>query len=465
MARAEKIATSSISLLTVGLDPDEVRSLVHAFEYCKVEHIDMDLNKLASGAIESAADGGGKFTPDLLICGEPKSAISLNEIAQTIRMTFPNVIMYCVCRNRNHYDRKQLVKNGFNDAFLFPMEAGALRRTVFGALNKLTNGIVKAYRPVRLADIRPGTALPCKIAIYLPVNHKYVHFLNEDVIFTGPHLEKLRSHRISSVYVQSDDLPAFYAYAVAGTRQVDPDAKLSMTERRHRLEDETRRLLGGMFQAGNTVSIEDGRKTIEDLQTAIQRYVLDFPVHELRFQILSMMGEMEDSYSHVINTAIYGALFSIALQFGTPGDIALAGLLHDIGIVDIAERVALKAVPEHNEEDTALYRKHVEATVAVMQEHKLTVMGPVMKAVYQHHEYFDSSGYPAAMVKAGISKDAQIVTLADHFDYSTRFVPGQPVLTPEEYLVKFKKDMLENGRYTPVDPELVKKILALFTKQ
>ncbi|MBI3556767.1 MAG: HD domain-containing protein [Deltaproteobacteria bacterium] len=465
MARAEKIATSSISLLTVGLDPDELNSLSHVFEYCRVEHIDMDLNKLASGAIESAASGGGKFTPDLLICGESKTAVSLDEIAQTIRMTFPNAQMFCVCRNRRNYNRKALVKNGFNDAYLFPMEAGALRRGVFIALNKLTNGIVKAYRPVRMADIRVGAELPCKIAIYLPVNHKYVHFLNEEVIFTGAHLEKLRSHRISSVYVQVEDLPAFYDYATAGTKQVDPAAKMSMTERRHRLEDETRRLLGGMFQAGGAISIEEGQKTVEDLQSAVQRYILDFPPHELRFQILSMMGEMEDSYSHVINTAIYGALFSIALEVGTPADIALAGLLHDIGLVDVPEQVVLKPVAHHNEEDAVLYQKHVDATVAVMKEHKLTVMGPVMKAVYQHHEYFDTSGYPAAMVKAGISKDAQIVTLADHFDYLTRFVQGQAAMTPEEHFEKFRLGMLENGRNVMVDPELVKKVLGLFPKQ
>ncbi|MBI3544134.1 MAG: HD domain-containing protein [Deltaproteobacteria bacterium] len=464
MAIAERNASSAIQLLTVGLSKEQLTGLAQAFEYCKATHIPMDINLLGSGAIASATEAGSNVKPDLIVVGDPPNQLSLDEIAQTVRMTWPGVTIFSVTRKRSIYFRKRLVKNGFNDAFLYPLEAGALRRAIYVALNKLTGGVVKAYRAVRVADLRVGSTLPCKLAIYLPVNDKYVHFMNGDVEFTAAHVDKLKAHRIQTVYVEIDELASFYAYALTGAKQRDSAAKMSMSERRHRFEDAAREVLGGLFRAEIKLQLEDGQKIVDELFSIIKTYLLDFPSYELPQLILGAMGQPADSYTHPVNVATYGALFAMALEIGNPVDVAMAGLLHDLGEVDVAEEVVLKPVETRNEEETVLYQKHVQATLDLLQEHKLTLTGPVVKAIYQHHEEPEGGGYPTGTIKAGLSKEAQLLTIADRFDYATRWVPGQPVLFADELLDKFRKDMLERKSHMPADPELVKKILGLFPK-
>jgi hypothetical protein len=146
-----------------------------------------------------------------------------------------------------------------------------------------------------------------------------------------------------------------------------------------------------------------------------------------------MRGDVEDYQSA---NAVHVAILSVKIGMGLHYDpdalerLALAGLLHDLGMWLVPEGIAEK--PEAlNEEERARIHAHPEEgrrIIADMGE----AYGWLAEAVAQEHERWDGSGYPCRLKGGEIVESAQIIGLADVIDalvsprpYHARLVPHQ----------------------------------------
>jgi putative nucleotidyltransferase with HDIG domain len=95
-------------------------------------------------------------------------------------------------------------------------------------------------------------------------------------------------------------------------------------------------------------------------------------------------------------------------------DLAVGGLLHDIGKLRVPDAILRKPGPLTDEE-FATVKRHVETGVALLEE--LGGFSPeVLRLVRSHHERLDGSGYPQGARGSEIPIDVRILAVCDVYD-------------------------------------------------
>ncbi|HWT88667.1 MAG TPA: diguanylate cyclase [Candidatus Angelobacter sp.] len=147
---------------------------------------------------------------------------------------------------------------------------------------------------------------------------------------------------------------------------------------------------------------------------ALPQAVLD-TVTSLAFAI-----DAKDHYTqgHSQKVSAYAALIAEALNMNDAEveEIRLGAVLHDIGKVGIPEQILNKSGPL-NPEEWDLMKSHVVFGAKILEP--LTPLARIRQMVLHHHEFFDGSGYPDALIGEDIPLGARIVAVADAYDTIT----------------------------------------------
>lgn len=134
----------------------------------------------------------------------------------------------------------------------------------------------------------------------------------------------------------------------------------------------------------------------------------------------SMRESQESLYKHSINVSIMGQILAKWLEF-TKDEIemvTIAGLLHDIGIVNLkVENMDSGFFKEVWENKKRRYEKHVIDGYNIIKNKNIDPQ--VKQAVLTHHERIDQSGFPLQVPVTNINKISRVVAIADTYDILT----------------------------------------------
>ncbi|GAB3013047.1 HD domain-containing phosphohydrolase [Bowmanella dokdonensis] len=148
----------------------------------------------------------------------------------------------------------------------------------------------------------------------------------------------------------------------------------------------------------------------------------------------------KDSYllEHSLNVSILLAHF--AKQLGLPShqvsELTLAGFLHDIGKIQIADAILHKP-GRLTDEEMQIMRGHVSEGVQALEMTGLP--GDLIRTVAEHHERLDGGGYPKGVGSEDISLYGRMVAIVDTYDAITAdrcYKAGQPAQTAHKILLK-----------------------------
>lgn len=407
-----------------------------------------------------------KITPEplILIFGTPPSGVNLIEAAQVARMQYPNQPIYYLTANRANFEREEFLKNGFTDAFLIPIDLEIVTQAVKDEFSRASKGAIRSYRSVQLLDLRPNETLNFDTYLYMPMNKKHIKLSESGDELDPVKYEKLTKSGVNSVHVTSDQIHNFYAFAATKLRALQKGEGLSETERKERMTGAIRNLMASVFNdSSSDATIESGRSVVTDCQEIVKSFITEGADKNSWYsKMLHVTGAESGTYNHSGNVATFGALFSLAVGLGKPADIALAGLLHDMGLADLPPGIQAKMPEERTKSDEDQYQKHVDHTLNVIKFRKMILPESVLKAIAQHHERWSGTGYPKGHAGARISSDAQILALADEFDYLTMTRDGRARMNPAEAFKVLYDDCLNNPSNARFDLELLKKFIAVF---
>ena len=444
-------APANPRVLSIGLTPEIEQAIGDLLQKAEVKAIPLDADALL-GEISPS--------PDFVVSGPPTAELPANEIAQSLRMQFQESPLFICCLKKEGFERKTLIKNGFTDAFLLPVETSSLRAAVSEALARASKGRIRTYRPVKIIDVEPGTELGFETSIYLPANKKYVKLSSAGEALESGRIEKIRNSKFSTIQVPAEQMNEFYSYSAKRLRDLGGSA-FSVTERREKLSGAVRDLISGLFSE-QTASFDEGQAMMKDCGEIVKTYILDGAGSEWYARIQSVLGDRGDSYSHSANVSTLAALFSMGLGIGKPEDLALAGLLHDIGIAELPPEIQILDPEKMTKDQLEQYKKHPEMSVNLIKARKLIVPEIVSKAILQHHELFNGTGYPNGLFGDRICKEAQILGLADRFDYLTQVKEGQPLMKPAQAVEHLRSLQVADPSRIHYEPELLKKLMGLF---
>lgn len=131
--------------------------------------------------------------------------------------------------------------------------------------------------------------------------------------------------------------------------------------------------------------------------------------------------------------------------------IYLAGLLHDIGKIGVAEAV-LRKQGRLSDEERAVILAHPKIGASILSE--IPQMRQIIPGVLYHHERYDGSGYPEGLRGEEIPLCARIIAMADAFDAMTSRRVYREAMSIRRALAE-----VEKGSGVQFDPAVVQTFL------
>lgn len=176
---------------------------------------------------------------------------------------------------------------------------------------------------------------------------------------------------------------------------------------------------------------------------------------------LAAVAERRDPYTAGHQQRVSELACAIGREMGlTPNvveGVRVAGILHDTGKVVIPGEILSKPT-NLSEFEFGIIKSHPRVDSEIVEG--IDFPWPVARAVLQHHERIDGSGYPTGLKGDDIILEARILAVADVVEAMASHRPYRPALGVEIAL-----EEIAAGRGTRYDPEVADACLRLFREK
>ncbi|MBF0205628.1 MAG: HD domain-containing protein [Oligoflexia bacterium] len=244
--------------------------------------------------------------------------------------------------------------------------------------------------------------------------------------------------KYSQLYVDEEHRN-LYLKTLIGSDQISDVKKTEfIKDTAIRYFEELSLLRSGAARSGFWRTVEESRNPLDDFIGEVIlgcRDLVISMVNVLRSYDMSGLYEMiaklsfHDfyTYDHSINVSMYSIVFCRAGDISQDKliDIGLGALLHDIGKMHLPTSI-INNPGKLTEEEFLLVRQHPLYGAELLSQQKDKIaqktkidFGLMDNIVREHHENFDSTGYPQGLKGDQISSMARIVAVADFFDAIT----------------------------------------------
>ena len=144
-------------------------------------------------------------------------------------------------------------------------------------------------------------------------------------------------------------------------------------------------------------------------------------------------GSGERAALHPVNVTVVGLLLgkAVGLDPQQMQTLGMAALLHDVGKVQLPERVRWRD-PGLTAMEDKVHQEHVPMSVALAQRMGLPV--PILQGIAQHHAMVDGSGFPLGITGDAITLPARILALVNRYDNLCNPPNPNLAVTPHEAL-------------------------------
>lgn len=213
-----------------------------------------------------------------------------------------------------------------------------------------------------------------------------------------------------------------------------------------------------LVRVRNLLKLRDRSKRLSDraawLQQEVRRATAEIARREQE-TILRLTRATEhrdkETKNHIVRMGHYARLLAKAL--GLPEEqqdlYFLAAPMHDIGKVAVPDRILLKE-GKLSPEEWEIMKSHARAGYDVLKDSDSPLIQLGAEIALSHHEKWDGSGYPSALLGEAIPLSGRICAISDVFDALLSVRPYKPAWRLPEVI-----DYLRRGRGTHFDPVLV----------
>jgi putative nucleotidyltransferase with HDIG domain len=143
-------------------------------------------------------------------------------------------------------------------------------------------------------------------------------------------------------------------------------------------------------------------------------------------------------FAHSVNVAVLSSIVGIALGYDNKKlrSLTTGALFHDIGKVRVDQEILHKQQLLTSEEKSEL-QKHTQYGFDILRTHQEFNLSSAHVS-FQHHEWYNGTGYPRGLNGENISELTRIVSITDTYDKLTGGTPYSrryPVQEAIEYLM------------------------------
>jgi len=190
---------------------------------------------------------------------------------------------------------------------------------------------------------------------------------------------------------------------------------------------------------------------IERLDPLVDSMVESVFRHQDALLPMARLKNLDDyTFEHSVSVSALLIAFGRAMKLPkeTIQEIALGGLLHDIGKAHIPEAILNKPA-KLTDDEFAKMKSHVAESLRLLQDVP-GISVATRQVVAEHHERFDGTGYPNRLPGSSISLYGQMAAIVDVYDAITSDKVYNRGMPPTQAL----KKLLEWSKHH-FDPQLV----------
>ncbi len=167
------------------------------------------------------------------------------------------------------------------------------------------------------------------------------------------------------------------------------------------------------IRAGEVPPISELNSVVDNITSSVVKHPT---------ALLCMKG-LQDAhaytYFHSINVALLSSIFANFLGYSQEEirEITLAALLHDLGKQKISLEI-LNAPRKLSSAEFKIMQMHPIYALEILKDN-IELSTNVYKAILEHHERYDGTGYPRKLSKNEIHPFASIISISDVYDALT----------------------------------------------
>lgn len=157
--------------------------------------------------------------------------------------------------------------------------------------------------------------------------------------------------------------------------------------------------------------------------------------------VLNCMRDYDDlTYVHSMNVSLICNMMAGWLHYSEEDTdlLTAAGILHDIGKVEIPKEIICKP-GRLTDEEYKIVKSHPQLGYRILKD--INIDERIKRASLQHHERYDGNGYPNRLRGEQMDDFSRILAIADVYDAMTANRVYREGLCPFEVIEHFQKDI------------------------
>lgn len=300
--------------------------------------------------------------------------------------------------------------------------------------------------PISVATLTPHALVGVNVYLRPSLQAVPVLFCAGDELPDIRRLAPLVGSGGNKLFISAEDRSAYQRYLRANWTTLIADESTPLPNRLAILSETMRAVLCEEFTSGDTDRIVEASRMLGEGMCE-----LFTGRHVVAYRMIDVLHHDYATFTHSTNVAVYCCLLARELGFSAPEliEIAIGGLLHDIGKLHIDEQILCKP-GRLNKAESREIRRHPTAGYCELADRSDVSYGQLMMC-YQHHERLNGSGYPVGCRGAEIHAYAKICAIADVFEALTSERPYRKSIVPRKAW-----EVLRRGERTEFDPEMLR---------
>ncbi len=303
------------------------------------------------------------------------------------------------------------------------------------------------FTPIPLTTLGASLSLPVDLYLKADEDQPPILYRESEIAMSVGDIDRLTEQGIRVVYIRTAQVSDYQLYLRDNLEAFLLKEEIPASRRYEFLSETARDLLSESFDHGNTdVLIQSTTEVGERMVDMVVNHEMATP------DIFDILRHDYKTFTHSFNTASFCLLLAKSLGIGDADklkEIALGGLLHDVGKLRIPSTIINKK-GRLSKEERRVIQRHPEEGFSLLSDRKDISFGQLMM-VYQHHERVDGGGYPVGDFGRDIHYLARVCSVVDVFEAMTSHRPYRAAIPVPEVL-----DYLDQQAGSALDEEIVR---------
>lgn len=366
-----------------------------------------------------------EINPQLAIQEAIENDDQTSEWIQTLKMAYPHVPVMVLYSPEDEIKTQLLTKNGAAFCLQRPFDDEFVMDAILQLINiEFSKNIpVGALEAIRVKDLILDTEVDFAIYTHLPSNKKTIKLRAKGSIVDQDLIDKAVKGKGQQLYVMKSELPAFFNYVRKSLRDKGLKNTVSMTEKAITIKKQVQQFIGVLLDA-DLKDFDQGKQLLNMAETIIEDLGItsnDLNEEELYQNITQLTERPRTNYNTMINVAVYASVFARVAGYKSEEiqEIALAGILHNVGLSQLGIETARKNPEEMKDEELQTYHQYPIKSLNMVKAKRIPLTEDLCKVLEQHMENADGTGFPKKLKSQSIQALAKILRLAKEFNRLT----------------------------------------------